>query len=100
MKKETIYALVEKVSYKGKRSPGFFEAGFVKNSRHKINTVYLCISPDHLFEFTDDEALAIASILVGTVWQRSVPISRTKAQKLKWHKKNVKNETYFFKKAK
>ena len=94
MKKETTYALIEKISYKGKRSPGFFEAGFVKNSSHKINTVYLCISPNHIFELTDDEALAIANVLIGTVWQRSVPMSRAKAKKIEWHKKNVKYEKY------
>ena len=87
MKNKTLYALIEKISYLGKQTPGVFEAGFVKNSVHKQNTVYLQIPPDSLFEFTDDEAMAIINILSYTLWQRNVSMSSKKRKKLKWIKK-------------
>ena len=89
MKKETFYASIEKISYLGKQSPGTFEAGFVKSSKHKANTIYLQIPPDSLFELTDDEAMAIIGVLSYTLWRRNVPMSWKKRGKLKWIKKST-----------
>lgn len=91
---KTKFALIEKINYlaKYRGKPGTFEAGFVKFSAHKENTIYLVLPDNHLFEFTDDEAMAAINVLSSALWQRNVPMSREKRKKLKWHKKEVEYE--------
>ena len=55
-----------KITYKD----GYFEAGElnVSESEHKENSVYLDINGD-IFELTEDEALAIANVIINLLWQ-------------------------------
>ena len=92
MKKKPKHAVIQKIRYgvrKGKK-PQVFEGGWVKNSPHKENTVYLQIPPDFVFDFTDDEAMAIISVLSFALWRRNCPLKVESRNKIKWHEKKLK----------
>jgi len=57
------YKKLHKVTY----GDGYFEAGTMTGSKHKENTHYLDIN-DTLFELTEDEFVAIAHVITGTLW--------------------------------
>ena len=86
---KSLYAVIERLSYSGKLSPGIFEGGFVKQSAHKENTIYLQIPPDFIFELTDDEAMAIIHVLSATLWQKAVPMSSKTKKKFRWVRKET-----------
>ena len=61
---EEKYKELQKVTY----GDGYFSSGSMTGSKHPENTVYLDINRS-VFEFTEDEMLAVAKVAVGTIWQ-------------------------------
>jgi len=76
---KTQYAKLDSVKY----NDGIFDAGLVKNSKHKENNIYLGIKED-IFELTEDEALAICKVLIGAMWQNKACVPYMKKKDLKW----------------
>ncbi len=80
--KETLYSPIEYKQYKN----GIFESRFVKNSKHKINKIYLRIN-DNYFDLRTDEIYAIITILGEALWC-DYHISEEEKKKLEWKTKN------------
>lgn len=47
----------------------YFQGGLVKNSPHKVNTVYLRADGGLYLHLTNDEALAVIGCLTEALWQ-------------------------------
>lgn len=78
MKKQTKFSIVEKFNYKNKA----IGAGFVKNSPHKINTIFLMLG-DTIAHLREDEVFAIIDSLTKTLWVDRM-FKMDKKSKIKW----------------
>ena len=86
--KETLYSLLDKVSYKD----GIFGAGIVKNSIHPINKIFLQINKD-VWELRDDEVYAIITSLSRVLWC-NYQFTKQNKVKLKWKTKKQLDKSW------
>lgn len=75
---KTKYLRIETLKYKD----GIFEAGLVKNSPHKKNTIYLK-QRDLYSHLRNDEAIAIIRCLSMALWCKDI-FTKTNYPKTKW----------------
>ena len=77
-KEKTKYCRLETIKYKD----GNFSGGLVKNSKHKVNKIFLKIK-DNIFELRNDEIDAIIWVLSCARWCDFQYLKNKKA-KLHW----------------
>ncbi len=80
---KTRFVEIEKLDYKDNS----FEAGLVRNSPHKCNTIYLK-QGDLITHLRNDEAIAIIRCLSMALWCSDI-FKRNHFPKLKWKKLSV-----------